>query len=325
MYNEIFASVKPLIQKQNTNMRNAITSEEKLSLALRFLASGASYRDLAFSFPISPSTVSQIVPEVCSALYKTFKDEYLHVPSSREEWQRIEHEFEAKWQFPHCLRAIDRKHINIRAPPNTGSEYFYYKNHLSIVLLAIADSNAQFIAFQLRDAASQSDGGIFKHGDLSKLCKSESFSEPQSLTPLITQVPYFLIGDEAFALDVNLMKPFPDRSAMGNEKVFNYRLSRARRIVENGFDAMCNRFRVLFRTLGSAVAELETLDSTCCTANLALRCKCTLLRERIELETSLPNISHLSSVVDEFAKLLKVARLSSSLLAILIFRTVNFK
>ena len=71
----------------------------------------------------------------------------------------------------------------------SGSEYFNYKNHFSIVLLAIADSNAQFIAFQLGEAGSQSDGGIFKHGDLSKLCKSESFPEPQSLTPLITQVP----------------------------------------------------------------------------------------------------------------------------------------
>ena len=82
MYNEILASVKPLIQKQNTNMRNAITPEEKLSLTLRFLASGASYRDLAFSFRVSPSTISQIVPEVCSALYKTFKDEYLQLQES---------------------------------------------------------------------------------------------------------------------------------------------------------------------------------------------------------------------------------------------------
>ena len=38
--------------------------------------------------------------------------------------------------------------INIRAPPNTGSQYFNYKNHFSIILLAVVDANAQFIAFQ---------------------------------------------------------------------------------------------------------------------------------------------------------------------------------
>ena len=71
VYNEILTSVKPLIQKQNTNMKNAITPEEKVSLALGFLASRASYRDLVFSFRVSPSIISQIVPEVCSALYST--------------------------------------------------------------------------------------------------------------------------------------------------------------------------------------------------------------------------------------------------------------
>ena len=48
-------------------------------------------------------------------------------------------------------------------------------------------------------------------------------------------VPFYRLGDEAFALDEHLMKPYPYRSAMGDQKVFNYRLSRARRIVENAF------------------------------------------------------------------------------------------
>ena len=74
--------------------------------------------------------------------------------SSKEQWGKIACEFNEKWQSPHCVGAIDGKHMNIRAPPNTGSEYYNYKNHFSIVLLAIADANAQFITFQLGDAGS---------------------------------------------------------------------------------------------------------------------------------------------------------------------------
>ena len=127
------------------------------------------------------------------------------------------------------------QNINIRAPPNAGSECFNCKSHFSIVLLAIVGANAQFIAFQLGDAGSQSDGGIFKHGSISKLCKSEQFPPQSPLPATSLEAPYYLIGDEAFALDVNLLKSYPHRSAMGVEKVFNYRLSRPRRIVENAF------------------------------------------------------------------------------------------
>lgn len=264
-FEEILAKVKPVIEKQNTLMREAISAHEKLSLTLRFLASGPSYRDLAFSFRISASTISQIVPEVCCALYDMLKDECLNVPSSVGEWHKIADEFEEKWQFPHCVGAIDGKHINIRAPPNSGCEYFNYKNNFSIVLLAVVDASAQFIGFQLGDAGSQSDGGIFKHGNLGKLCKSECFPKPSCLKSRKSEVPYYLIGDEAFALDVNMMKPYPHRSAMGDEKIFNYRLSRARRIVENAFGIMCTRFRVLLRTLELEVSNVMHVVCACIT------------------------------------------------------------
>ena len=78
-------------------------------------------------------------------------------------------------------------------------------------------------------------------------CKSTFFPKPCKLAQRVTPIPSFLLGDEAFALDVNLMKPYPHKTALGDEKVFNYRLSRARRIVKNAFGLLCVRFRVLMR------------------------------------------------------------------------------
>lgn len=216
-----------------------------------------------YSFHISTSLISKFVPEVCQALYDALKEDYMTVPSSQSQWLQLADEFESKWQFPHAVGAIDGKHINIKAPPNSGSEYFNYKKQFSFVFLAVADANAQFIAFDLGAAGSQSDGGIFKHGSLGAICKSENFPSRCKFGQIDYQIPYFLLGDEAFALDENLMKPYPHRSAMGDQKVFNYHLLRARRIIENAFGVLCARFRVLLRTMELDVANAMQVVRAC--------------------------------------------------------------
>lgn len=47
---------------------------------------------------------------------------------------------------------------------------------------------------------------------------------------------FVIVADDAFPLTNYMMKPFPNRLQKGTpERAFNYRLSRARRIVENAF------------------------------------------------------------------------------------------
>uniref|UniRef100_A0A1X7VR58 DDE Tnp4 domain-containing protein n=1 Tax=Amphimedon queenslandica TaxID=400682 RepID=A0A1X7VR58_AMPQE len=43
------------------------------------------------------------------------------VPKTQSEWKEIAIEFDQKWNFPHCLGALDGKHMNIRPPPSSGS------------------------------------------------------------------------------------------------------------------------------------------------------------------------------------------------------------
>ena len=58
-------------------------------------------------------------------------------------WLDIAIKFHNKWNFPHCLGAIDGKHI-IQAPPRSGSTFFNYKKSFSIVLLAVCNDNYEF-------------------------------------------------------------------------------------------------------------------------------------------------------------------------------------
>jgi hypothetical protein len=62
-------------------------------------------------------------------------------------------------------------------------------------------------------------------------------------------VPYFFAGDDAFSLESFMMKPYGQRNLSEEKRIFNYRLSRARRISENVFDILSSRFRVFLSTL----------------------------------------------------------------------------
>lgn len=65
------------------------------------------------------------------------------VPQTPEEWLHIEKGFR-KW-FPRCVGAIDGKHIVVKCPSHSGSEYYNFKNIYSVVLMALVDSDYHFI------------------------------------------------------------------------------------------------------------------------------------------------------------------------------------
>lgn len=71
--------VAPIIKKQDTQMRSAISVHERLSATLRYLATGRNYEDLKFSTIISPQSLYNIIPQTCSAIYDVLRDDYMKV------------------------------------------------------------------------------------------------------------------------------------------------------------------------------------------------------------------------------------------------------
>ncbi|KAK4320926.1 hypothetical protein Pmani_008243 [Petrolisthes manimaculis] len=122
-YQDLLRRVTPLIQKQDTNMRESVSAGERLTLTLRYLATGETQVSLACQFRISHNLISAIIPEVCRAIYQVLKDEYVKLPSTEEEWRAIAHGYLAEWNYPLCLGALDGKRILICKPPNSGSDY----------------------------------------------------------------------------------------------------------------------------------------------------------------------------------------------------------
>lgn len=144
-----------------------------------------------------------------------------------------------KWQFPNLVGSIDGKHVDLRALSNTGSLYYNYKNTFSVVLMALVDVNLKFIYIDIGSYGRDNDGGLFAKSTLSKGITTGKLNLPPD-TPLpggnyLGPMPYVMVGVEAFPLQRHILRTFPGRNCSEDQKLFNYILSRARRIVENAF------------------------------------------------------------------------------------------
>lgn len=88
------------------------------------------------------------------------------------------------------------------------------------------------------DPGRHSDGGVYANSKMGKRFQSGRMRVPprEKLIDSGPDLPHVLVDDEAFSLSSHLMKPYPRRNCLNlKEKVFNNRLSRARRKVETSF------------------------------------------------------------------------------------------
>ena len=67
-FQELLDLIRPSIQKTDTNMRRALPAQLKLQVTLRFLATGDSFKSLAYFFRVPPSSISAFVPQVLRAI-----------------------------------------------------------------------------------------------------------------------------------------------------------------------------------------------------------------------------------------------------------------
>nr|CAI5831885.1 unnamed protein product [Callosobruchus analis] len=112
--------VGPLVMKKDTNLRKAISVQDRLALTLRFLASGDSFTSPQYLFKISKQSISVIVGETSRALASTLMG-HIKIPSNAGQWLQVSKQFFEHWQFPHCLGSMDGKHVVITSPFNSGS------------------------------------------------------------------------------------------------------------------------------------------------------------------------------------------------------------
>jgi len=99
-----------------------------------------------------------------------------------------------------------------------GSQFLNYKRTISIVLMALVDTNYKFITVDVGFYKKNSDGSIFANSCFGKALEIDKFNVPKERNLPRTQcpVPYVIVGEEAFPLKTYLLRPCPGSTINGN-------------------------------------------------------------------------------------------------------------
>ena len=122
--------------------------------------------------------------------------------------------------------------------------------------LAVCNANYQFTLVDVGDSGRQSDGSVYANSHLGYAIENGNLNipKPEKLPNSNKTSPFVFAADDAFGLKPNMMKPYPLQNLPLQERIFNYRLSRARRVIENAFGIAASRFRVFRRPI---IAKVE--------------------------------------------------------------------
>jgi len=112
------------------------------------------------------------------------------VPSTENEWKKIQNDFNIRWNFPLCCGAIDEKkraesysshgkHVLIRNPPHGVSNYFNYKGTYSVVLLAVVDANYCFIYIDVGANGRRNNASIFNNSSFNEAISTNQLNLPK--------------------------------------------------------------------------------------------------------------------------------------------------
>lgn len=123
--------------------------------------------------------------------------------------------------------------------------------------MAVVGPNYKFISAEVGMNGRVSDGGVWSSSEFNRQINSREneLNLPANLV---------FLGDGAFPLKPHLMKPYSGTQLSHDERLFNYRLSRTRRIVENVFAQIVNEFKILNNKIQLDLQSCKQVSLCCC-------------------------------------------------------------
>ncbi|XP_018365193.1 PREDICTED: uncharacterized protein LOC108762618 [Trachymyrmex cornetzi] len=132
--------------------------------------------------------------------------------------------------------------------------------------MAMCDHEYKFTVVDVGAFGSNCDAGVLSKSIFGKALYDGTLNIPHKTKKLPQSninLPYFVVGDEAFQLHKNVMRPYPGRFLSNDKNIFNYRLSRARRVIENAFDILVSKWRILRHPICAHPSTVDRIVTAC--------------------------------------------------------------
>ena len=136
-------TLRPFIERQNTQLRHAISVEHRVAIMLWTLATCSEYRSIGHLFGVTRLTVCVIVHDTCKAIVDVLLDIYVKFPQGNELCDVVEG-FKSRWGMIQCAGSIDGSHIPVSPPSLNHTDYDNRKGWYSILVQAVVDHKYMF-------------------------------------------------------------------------------------------------------------------------------------------------------------------------------------
>ncbi|XP_049301958.1 putative nuclease HARBI1 isoform X1 [Bactrocera dorsalis] len=220
---------------QYTSKRNmCLNPLQQLLTTLHWLGNGGQYHGIAKMHGVHKSTVCRVIYRVANIVINEFMDVTIRWPEF-EENQNIATQFFNIGGFPQVAGCIDGTMIDTDAP-NVNEEQFVNRhgNH-AINAMMVCGPNFQIYAVNCNWPGSVHDARVLRNSNLFGRFENGFRPFPNAV----------ILGDSAYPLLNWLIPPLRNNPTSPQEQLFNRAHKKTRRIIENCFGILKEKFPCL--------------------------------------------------------------------------------
>ncbi|EAL41345.3 AGAP003812-PA [Anopheles gambiae str. PEST] len=259
MYDTLVAMLRQDLAPHPLLAAQSCSAEKKVGIGLYKLTTGADYTTIGNMFGVHKATVKNCVHQFCKSLVKNYMDSEIYLPD-QEEMAEISKSFEDKSDIPLVIGAMGRLHVPITPSLADSKNYINGRKWPSLILQAVVDNNHCFRHITCghvgatEDSVVLGDSGLYQHFDGADL-PSQNING--------NTVKSFIVSDTVYPLLPWLQHGYMTPTTT-EEETFNEHLNKARVAVDEAFDRLRARFRILQRKIDIDINFVPQILLTCC-------------------------------------------------------------